>query len=81
MSTHIFEVLCHIVIVELLSFRDSVAQSEHGSHAEESGGSSDEGRLPTPKLKTMLAAQRTHHDRTTPATGNTFISHTCTVLL
>ncbi|XP_056100413.1 nuclear protein MDM1 isoform X5 [Rhinichthys klamathensis goyatoka] len=31
-------------------------------------GSGDAGRLPTPKLKTMQTVQRTHHDRTTPAT-------------
>uniref|UniRef100_A0A4W4DME3 Nuclear protein MDM1 n=1 Tax=Electrophorus electricus TaxID=8005 RepID=A0A4W4DME3_ELEEL len=28
----------------------------------------EEGRVPTPKLKTMLNTQRTHHDRTTPTT-------------
>ncbi|XP_046729899.1 nuclear protein MDM1 isoform X2 [Silurus meridionalis] len=43
------------------------------SHAEESGSSSDEGRLPTPKLKTMRALQRTHHDLTTPATGGAIL--------
>ncbi|KAF5908396.1 nuclear protein MDM1 isoform X1 [Clarias magur] len=52
---------------------DTIAVSEHLSHAEESGSSSDEGRLPTPKLKTMLDAQRTHHDRTTPATGGAIL--------
>ncbi|CAM4564814.1 unnamed protein product [Leuciscus chuanchicus] len=31
-------------------------------------GSGDAGRLPTPKLRTMQTVQRTHHDRTTPAT-------------
>ncbi|XDV24904.1 hypothetical protein PO909_028934 [Leuciscus waleckii] len=31
-------------------------------------GSGDVGRLPTPKLRTMQTVQRTHHDRTTPAT-------------
>lgn len=81
MSTNwIFGVLCYIVIVELLCFRDGVAEHEHLSHAEESVSSSDEGRLPTPKLKTMLATQRTHHDLTTPVTGNVFISHTCAIL-
>lgn len=58
------------MIVELLLFRDTGAESEQLSHPEEPRSSSDEGRLPTPKLKAMLAAQRTHHDRTTPATGN-----------
>ncbi|KAM9468031.1 nuclear protein MDM1 isoform 2-T2 [Clarias gariepinus] len=52
---------------------DTIAVSEHLPHAEESGSSSDEGRLPTPKLKTKLAAQRTHHDRTTPATGGAIL--------
>ncbi|XP_036433433.1 nuclear protein MDM1 isoform X2 [Colossoma macropomum] len=33
----------------------------------------DEGRLPTPTLKTMLTAQRTHHDRTTPTTGGAML--------
>uniref|UniRef100_A0A673L9N5 Nuclear protein MDM1 n=1 Tax=Sinocyclocheilus rhinocerous TaxID=307959 RepID=A0A673L9N5_9TELE len=33
-----------------------------------SGGSINRGRLPTPKLSTMQTVQRTHHDRTTPAT-------------
>ncbi|XP_068132817.1 nuclear protein MDM1 isoform X2 [Hyperolius riggenbachi] len=32
-----------------------------------------EGRLPTPKLKTLGLAQRTHHDRTTPATGGALL--------
>ncbi|XP_027007596.2 nuclear protein MDM1 isoform X3 [Tachysurus fulvidraco] len=41
--------------------------------AEESGNSSDEGRVPTPKLKSMAASQRTHHDRTTPATGGAIL--------
>ncbi|MCJ8743365.1 hypothetical protein PDJAM_G00093210 [Pangasius djambal] len=52
---------------------DIVAESGHLSHPQESGNSSDEGRLPTPRLKTMLAAQRTHHDRTTPATGGAIL--------
>ncbi|TSK13256.1 Nuclear protein MDM1 [Bagarius yarrelli] len=49
------------------------AGSEHLSHDEESGKSSDEDRLPTPKHKTMLATQRTHHDRTTPVTGGAIL--------
>lgn len=52
---------------------DTGAESEHLSHPEEPRSSSDEGRLPTPKLKAMLAAQRTHHDRTTPATGGAIL--------
>ncbi|XP_077090674.1 nuclear protein MDM1 isoform X3 [Siphateles boraxobius] len=36
-------------------------------------GSEDAGRLPTPKLKTMQTVQRTHHDRTTPATGGALL--------
>uniref|UniRef100_A0A4W3I6Q4 Nuclear protein MDM1 n=1 Tax=Callorhinchus milii TaxID=7868 RepID=A0A4W3I6Q4_CALMI len=32
-------------------------------------GSEVGGRLPTPKLKTMVAPRRTHHDLTTPAVG------------
>ncbi|XP_030634486.1 nuclear protein MDM1 [Chanos chanos] len=31
------------------------------------------GRLPTPELKTLAAMQRTHHDRTTPATGGALL--------
>uniref|UniRef100_A0A8C9VA82 Nuclear protein MDM1 n=1 Tax=Scleropages formosus TaxID=113540 RepID=A0A8C9VA82_SCLFO len=30
----------------------------------------DEGRVPTPKLKTIAVVPRTHHDLTTPVTGN-----------
>ncbi|XP_060759228.1 nuclear protein MDM1 isoform X2 [Neoarius graeffei] len=52
---------------------DIVAESGHSSHPEESGSSSEEGRLPTPKLKAITAAQRTHHDRTTPATGGAIL--------
>ncbi|KAI4876056.1 hypothetical protein NFI96_030105 [Prochilodus magdalenae] len=33
----------------------------------------EEGRLPTPRMKTMLTGQRTHHDRTTPATGGAML--------
>ncbi|XP_066524447.1 nuclear protein MDM1 isoform X2 [Hoplias malabaricus] len=33
----------------------------------------EEGRLPTPKMKNMLAAQRTHYDRTTPVTGGAML--------
>lgn len=36
-------------------------------------GSGDAGRLSTPKLKTMQTVQRTHHDRTTPATGGALL--------
>ncbi|XDV24907.1 hypothetical protein PO909_028934 [Leuciscus waleckii] len=36
-------------------------------------GSGDVGRLPTPKLRTMQTVQRTHHDRTTPATGGALL--------
>ncbi|XP_018431859.1 PREDICTED: nuclear protein MDM1 [Nanorana parkeri] len=32
-----------------------------------------EGRLPTPKLKTLGLVQRTHHDLTTPATGGALL--------
>ncbi|XP_016141273.1 nuclear protein MDM1 [Sinocyclocheilus grahami] len=38
-----------------------------------SGGSINRGRLPTPKLSTMQTVQRTHHDRTTPATGGALL--------
>ncbi|KAG8577952.1 hypothetical protein GDO81_010337 [Engystomops pustulosus] len=33
----------------------------------------NEGRLPTPKLKTFGLAHRTHHDRTTPTTGGALL--------
>ncbi|XP_028811408.1 nuclear protein MDM1 isoform X2 [Denticeps clupeoides] len=36
-------------------------------------GSEARGRLPTPKMKTMPASQRTHHDRTTPTTGGAIL--------
>ncbi|XP_056311793.1 nuclear protein MDM1 isoform X5 [Danio aesculapii] len=41
---------------------ESLSSAEEGSEA-----SVNEGRLPTPKLKTMQTVQRTHHDRTTPS--------------
>ncbi|XP_057180099.1 nuclear protein MDM1 isoform X3 [Triplophysa rosa] len=43
------------------------------SAVEGSGGSINGGRLPTPKLKTTQTVQRTHHDRTTPATGGALL--------
>lgn len=43
------------------------------SSALKSGSSKEEGRLPTPKLKSMLVAQRTHHHRTTPSTGGAIL--------
>ncbi|KAK2832293.1 hypothetical protein Q7C36_015755 [Tachysurus vachellii] len=48
-------------------------ETQHLPDAEESGNSSDEGRVPTPKLKSMPASHRTHHDRTTPATGGAIL--------
>lgn len=56
--------------IYLTSFRGIGAETERSPDAEESGNSSDDGRVPTPRLKIMPATQRTHHDRTTPATGN-----------
>ncbi|XP_072529231.1 nuclear protein MDM1 isoform X2 [Salminus brasiliensis] len=44
-------------------------ENEPSSPVAGSISSFEEGRLPTPKLKTMLTAQRTHHDRTTPTIG------------
>lgn len=41
------------------------AVSESSSVSSEPGG-----RLPTPKLRALGRAQRTHHDLTTPAVGN-----------
>ncbi|XP_043093449.1 nuclear protein MDM1 isoform X2 [Puntigrus tetrazona] len=38
-----------------------------------SEGSINRGRLPTPKLRTIQTVQRTHHDRTTPATGGALL--------
>ncbi|XP_058273618.1 nuclear protein MDM1 isoform X2 [Hemibagrus wyckioides] len=52
---------------------DIGAETEHPPDAEESGNSSDDGRVPTPRLKIMPATQRTHHDRTTPATGGAIL--------
>lgn len=50
-------------------FRFRVPVNEPSSPAAGSRSSVEEGRLPTPKLKNMLAVQRTHHDRTTPTIG------------
>ncbi|XP_031414599.1 nuclear protein MDM1 isoform X2 [Clupea harengus] len=47
-----------------------------GGGAQELEGSSNfrvAGRLPTPKLRTLPLAQRTHHDRTTPAAGGAIL--------
>lgn len=54
------------MIVEFPSFRVIVAESEQLLHAEKTDeSSSDEGRLPTPKLKTKL-----DHSDPSPASGN-----------
>ncbi|KAL7828016.1 hypothetical protein AOLI_G00311680 [Acnodon oligacanthus] len=50
-----------------------VPECEPSSPSVASRCSIDEGRLPTPRLKTMLTAQRTHHDRTTPTTGGAML--------
>ncbi|XP_067906594.1 nuclear protein MDM1 isoform X2 [Heterodontus francisci] len=50
---------------------ESNEQSELGSDAG--------GRLPTPKLKTIGGAQRTHHDLTTPAVGGAVLVSPCKV--
>ncbi|XP_056311790.1 nuclear protein MDM1 isoform X2 [Danio aesculapii] len=47
---------------------ESLSSAEEGSEA-----SVNEGRLPTPKLKTMQTVQRTHHDRTTPSIGGALL--------
>ncbi|KAK2892838.1 hypothetical protein Q8A67_012826 [Cirrhinus molitorella] len=54
--------------------RLQVLETESSSVVDGSGGSIDRGRLPTPKLRTMQTVQRTHHDRTTPATGALLVS-------
>uniref|UniRef100_A0A8C9WJG5 Nuclear protein MDM1 n=1 Tax=Scleropages formosus TaxID=113540 RepID=A0A8C9WJG5_SCLFO len=43
---------------------------QHLSLESISDTSRDEGRVPTPKLKTIAVVPRTHHDLTTPVTGN-----------
>lgn len=48
-------------------------ETESSSVVQGSGGSINGGRLPTPKLKTMQTVQRTHLDRTTPATGGALL--------
>ncbi|XP_073694484.1 nuclear protein MDM1 isoform X2 [Garra rufa] len=55
--------------------RLQVLETESSSVVDGSGGSIDRGRLPTPKLRTMhkQTIQRTHHDRTTPATGGALL--------
>lgn len=50
-----------------------VLETDSSSVVEGSGGSINGGRLPTPKLKTTQTVQRTHHDRTTPATGGALL--------
>ncbi len=44
-------------------------ETESSSAWDGSRDSINRGRLPTPKLRTMQTVQRTHQDRTTPATG------------
>ncbi|XP_041935963.1 nuclear protein MDM1 isoform X1 [Alosa sapidissima] len=57
--------------------RENGEKRERGEdRARESEGSSslrEGGRLPTPKLRTLGLAQRTHHDRTTPAAGGAIL--------
>ncbi|XP_052435838.1 nuclear protein MDM1 isoform X5 [Carassius gibelio] len=61
-------------IIEALDLaRLQVLETESSSEVDWSGGSIDRGRLPTPKLRTMQTVQRTHHDRTTPATGGALL--------
>ncbi|TRY93007.1 hypothetical protein DNTS_030077 [Danionella cerebrum] len=48
---------------------ESENESATSAVQEGSQASLNGGRLPTPKLKTMQNIQRTHHDRTTPATA------------
>uniref|UniRef100_A0AAR2LI04 Nuclear protein MDM1 n=1 Tax=Pygocentrus nattereri TaxID=42514 RepID=A0AAR2LI04_PYGNA len=61
---------CERGIAEIKQQREEVPEREPSSLSVASRCSIDEGRLPTPRLKTMLTAQRTHHDRTTPTAGN-----------
>ncbi|XP_067247097.1 nuclear protein MDM1 isoform X1 [Chanodichthys erythropterus] len=53
--------------------RLQLLETESSLVVEGSCGSINGGRLPTPKLKTMQTVQRTHHDRTTPATGGALL--------
>uniref|UniRef100_A0A8C2F156 Nuclear protein MDM1 n=1 Tax=Cyprinus carpio TaxID=7962 RepID=A0A8C2F156_CYPCA len=53
--------------------RLQVLETESSSAVDGSGDSINRGRLPTPKLRTMQTVQRTHHDRTTPATGGALL--------
>ncbi|XP_058629526.1 nuclear protein MDM1 isoform X4 [Onychostoma macrolepis] len=53
--------------------RLQVLETESSSVVDGSGDSIIRGRLPTPKLRTMQTVQRTHHDRTTPATGGALL--------
>ncbi|XP_059361101.1 nuclear protein MDM1-like [Carassius carassius] len=53
--------------------RNELLHTESSSEVDGSGGSINRGRLPTPKLRTMQTVQRTHHDRTTPATGGALL--------
>ncbi|XP_022526955.2 nuclear protein MDM1 isoform X2 [Astyanax mexicanus] len=50
---------------------ESDEEEDTNEHLEDKGEkcSVEEGRLPTPKLKTIRTVQRTHHDRTTPTIG------------
>lgn len=64
----------HFNISHIFS-RLQVLETESSSAVDGSGDSINRGRLPTPKLRTMQTVQRTHHDRTTPATGIKPIRH------
>uniref|UniRef100_A0A8C9SKZ0 Nuclear protein MDM1 n=1 Tax=Scleropages formosus TaxID=113540 RepID=A0A8C9SKZ0_SCLFO len=46
---------------------------QHLSLESISDTSRDEGRVPTPKLKTIAVVPRTHHDLTTPVTGGAIL--------
>lgn len=63
------ESLANLVIIshfcsENALLLNSAAVSDSSSVSSEPGG-----RLPTPKLRALGRAQRTHHDLTTPAVG------------
>ena len=57
-----------------IRFRENVNHVNGNVSNSASVSSREVGRLPTPQLRALGGAQRTHHDLTTPATGkNNFL--------
>ncbi|KAL4660277.1 nuclear protein MDM1 isoform X1 [Arapaima gigas] len=58
---------------EVVDKQESTDNEYHPSPMSSPDTLREEGRVPTPKLKTIAVVPRTHHDLTTPATGGAIL--------